>query len=247
MKHFINIATPITYSFIKDYVVDECSDTDIDYVKTSQAYTDEHIFITEDAYNKYKDNNKIYYMHLCNLVYYLNYTDAIKDSVINILFLYIPKDNTYHICQILDPKEPTHLIDITVRLTKSFEYWSNFYLEHSFLLNKKITTLKSDDIINTIIYFYNTSDEALKSSFKYLKHEVMSYLSVINTEYILYNTDYTYERMYNKIYDEHIEQLKDNIKKELESNKQYLIEDINEYNKILKNIDQAAYDIHIEI
>lgn len=245
MKHVINYTTPITHDIIKDFTISDAESYPcIDFEKMGNKTEWTQIWLNPDVYDKYKSENKIYNIHYYNMdiglkSYYNLLTHNIDSMIKELIFIYVEsdKDNPYHAI-IVNNYDKVHGMDITSALKQHYAYWYVMYIP-----SKNIRDMYKNDnnyiLCNTnLSYFYDTDKEAKNGLIDYAVNLIRNSIAPVQVEYHSLTTDYTYERMFNKIFDERCKNLKKEIEEELQRRKEAVTAELEDYNKYLSKFTE---------
>lgn len=265
MKHPIYITLPITEDIISDFHISApdisnlidydlwtsmhkiFDGTEEEYKKYMQTDADT-LYITKDAYDTLFKENKIYYMFDYSvyklLENYTNFAKQLSVHVYPIVFLKKPYDEEcpYHIYRLINPqnKDP-HLIDITSRIKHNFKYWISTYSpisDNSYEVNVQ------QEVETNPAYFYDTKDEAIIGMIEYVYDKCVAKIGPVTSEYMMLNCKFTYDKVFNKIYNKKIESLKEDINKELSDKKDKAKQQMDHYQNMMKSLLEYKREIN---
>lgn len=256
MKHIINYTTPITSAIIKDFTISDaetypCINKEKMENKTSWSW----VWLNHETYNHYKEENKVYYIHYYNidggLQSYYNTLNKNIDSVIKeLIFVYVEddKESPYH-ALIINDFDNAHATDITYALRDHYIYWNKMYIPSRLLpdsiqysMNNPLQFRADNSSIefanDNMSYFYDTKDEAEKAVKEYVVGLIRNTIIPTQIEYHTLTTDYTYKRLFEKKFNERVESLKQEITNDLETYKNVVTEELNEYTEYLTKFNE---------
>lgn len=208
MKHSLVLQEIVKSEQLYNYIIS-------DYKDINPLFNNSGLFpviqINTEDLQKYINQNKLYYFHTYNSY------DIIKDIYV-LIFVYNKDTNSFNIGILSEPdynisikKSKVDFIDLTYRLNSNFEYWEPKYCSYNFEKFHCYQCYSSD--------IFDSKYESQEDLLNYAIKKNLYLLGKYKAEIITLTNAQSYQREFNKNYEERNKLLIEDIKKELEEKK----------------------------
>ena len=167
------------------------------------------IELPKDILNKFKEQNKIYYIHTYGDIY--NLTDDINMTII----IYNKEDEQYHVGIVnminklhIESSDSIKFIDLTKRINSDIEYWIPKYCCYNY---EKFHTYQT-----SLIYLFDSMEDAQKDMLNNIIQLYKFKMSKEKAAVITLNNKELYKQRFDKIFNKRVEELKKEIMLQLQ-------------------------------
>lgn len=167
------------------------------------------IELSKDILNKYKEQNKLYYIHTYGDIY--NLIDDVNMTVI----AYNKEDEQYHVGIVnminkkhIESSDYIKFIDLTKRIKSDVEYWIPKYCCYNY---EKFHTYQT-----SLLYLFDTMKESQVDMLNDIIQRYKFKMSKEKATVITLNNKELYQQKFDKIFNERVTELKEEITDQLQ-------------------------------
>lgn len=167
------------------------------------------IEISKDVLNKFKEQNKLYYIHTYGDIY--NLVDDINMTII----VYNKETQQYHVGIVnminklhIESSDYIKFIDLTKRINSDYYYWVSKYCCYNY---EKFHTYQT-----SLIYLFDTMKESQVDMLNDIIQRYKFKMSKEKAAVITLNNKELYQKKFDKLFNEKVEELKKEITSQLQ-------------------------------